>query len=53
MKEVFSKHFWEDVKKTFEEARDNPAPEEKAVEKAVEKTPAVETPKGETEDASG
>jgi len=32
MKEVFTRSFWEGVKKTFEEAREGPRPADKAFE---------------------
>jgi hypothetical protein len=32
MTEVFTKRFWEGVKKTFEEAREGPVPTETALE---------------------
>lgn len=35
MKEVFSKNFWEDVKKTFDEAREGP-PADKVVRNPAE-----------------
>ena len=31
MKEVFTKKFWQEVKKTFDEAREGAPPEDKAV----------------------
>ncbi len=36
MKEVFTKSFWKDVKKTFEEAQEDPPPAPKAIEAPAE-----------------
>jgi hypothetical protein len=35
MTEVFTKRFWEGVKKTFEEAREGPAPAETEAERST------------------
>jgi hypothetical protein len=41
MKEVFTKTFWEGVKKTFDEARDGPPPVDNAVQAPAEGGPSA------------
>ncbi len=41
MKEVFTKSFWKDVKKTFEEAQEDPSPAPKAIEAPGESSPSA------------
>jgi hypothetical protein len=40
MKEVFTKSFWEGVKKTFDEAREGPPPAENASQTPAEGDPS-------------
>ncbi|MGP0075858.1 MAG: hypothetical protein ACLPWF_28410 [Bryobacteraceae bacterium] len=47
MKEVFTKSFWQDVKKTFDQAREDPAPGDNATQapaKGALSTSTSETP---------
>jgi hypothetical protein len=44
MTEVFTKRFWEGVKKTFEEAREGPAPAESALEGSASSGPETLSP---------
>jgi hypothetical protein len=39
MKELLTKRFWQDVKKTYDDALKGPPPEEKALPPAAEPTP--------------
>jgi hypothetical protein len=41
MKEVFTKSFWQGVKKTFDQAREDPAPSHEAFETPAEGTPSA------------
>ena len=41
MKEVFTKSFWQDVKKTFDQAREDPPLAENALQAPAEDDPSV------------
>jgi hypothetical protein len=44
MKEVFTKKFWREVKKTFDEAREGASPQDHAVDAPAEGGPKVSAP---------
>ena len=44
MKEVLTKKFWQDVKKTFDEAKDGPPPEVKPAPAPEQPSSLIEAP---------
>jgi len=44
MNEVFTKKFWRDVKRTFDEAREGAPPEDHAIDAPAEVSPKTSSP---------